>query len=334
MAAPEPGAEMRRRVFLGGLTVGWVAPAIGQSRQKPIVGYLSSRSPGDSAHIIAAFRKGLGEAGYVIDKDVTIEERFAEGKINRLPELAAELMKSSVTVIAATGGTSSVLAAKPVVQGKIPLLFAMGGDPVKLGVVAGLARPEGNVTGIAFLVNGLAAKHTQLMRELAPKAATIGFLADAKDPNFEPDTKETQDAANQLGLKLVVVTASNDQELQSAFGTLVREQADALFVQVGPVTTDLRSKIATLAVWNKLPAIYGLREFVDAGGLMSYGTSITDANRQLGAYTGQVLRGRKPADLPVVQSTAFELVINRRVANALGLEIPTSILLRANEVIE
>jgi putative tryptophan/tyrosine transport system substrate-binding protein len=327
-------ANMRRRVFLGGLASGWAASALGQPRLKPTVAYLSTRSPSDSAHIIAAFHKGLGEEGYFADRNVTIEERFAEGRINRLPEFAAELMKGPATVMVATGGTSSVIAAKPVVQGKIPLLFAMGGDPIKLGVVASLARPGDNLTGIAFLVNGLAAKHTQLLRELAPKAAKIGFLGDAKDPNFASDTKETQDAANQLGLALVVVTASNDQELQSAFGTLMREQVDALFVQVGPVTTNLRSKIAALAAWNKLPAIYGLREFVDAGGLMSYGTSITDANRQLGAYTGQVLKGRKPADLPVVQSTSFELVINRKVADALRMEIPTSILLRANEVID
>ena len=300
----------------------------------PVVGYLSSRSPDDSRHIIAAFHKGLGEAGFKSGQNIQIESRFAEGRIDRLSSLAADLVRHPVNVLVATGGTSSVIAAKPVVPASLPLLFAMGGDPVKLGIVPSLARPGGNLTGIAFLVNGLAAKHIQLLRELAPKVSTIGFLADPKDPNFEPDTKETQEAANVLGLELVVVRASSEQELDEAFAALIREKVEGLFVQVGPVTTDLRTTIASRAARIQLPAIYGLREFVDAGGLMSYGTSITDANRQLGVYTGKVLKGTKPADLPVLQSTAFELVINLKVAKAIGLDVPTSILLRADEVIE
>jgi putative ABC transport system substrate-binding protein len=326
---------MRRREFLGvlGGSVAW--PVMARAQQAmPVVGYLSSRSPGDSGHIIAAFHKGLSETGFTPGQNIRVESRFAEGQIDRLPALAADLVRHPVNVLVATGGTSSVLAAKPVVPASLPLLFAMGGDPVKLGVVPSLARPGSNLTGIAFLVNGLAAKHTQLLRELAPKVATIGFLANPKDPNFEPDSRETQEAANVLGLKLVVARASTEPELDEAFATLKREQVEALFVQVGPVTTDLRTTIALRAASNKLPAIYGLREFVDAGGLMSYGTSITDANRQLGVYTGQVLKGAKPADLPVLQSTAFELLINLKVAKTIGLDVPTSILLRANEVIE
>jgi putative tryptophan/tyrosine transport system substrate-binding protein len=328
---------MKRREFLGvlgGAAAALPVAAWAQQAAQPVVGYLSSRSPGDSGHIIAAFHKGLGEAGFRVGQNIRVESRFAEGKIDRLPALAAELVRYPVNVLAATGGTSSVLAAKPVVPANLPLLFAMGGDPVKLGVVPSLARPGGNLTGIAFLVNGLAAKHTQLLRELAPKVETIGFLANPKDPNFEPDSRETQEAANLLGLKLVVVKTSSEQDLDEAFAILKREGAEALFVQVGPVTTDLRTTIASRAAARKLPAIYGLREFVDAGGLMSYGTSITDANRQLGVYTGQILKGTKPADLPVVQSTVFELVINLKVAKAIGLDVPTSILLRADEVIE
>jgi putative ABC transport system substrate-binding protein len=326
---------MRRREFLGVLgAAAWPTAALAQRPATPVVGYLSSRSPGDSRHIIAAFNKGLSEAGFEPGQNVRVESRFAEGQIDRLPALAAELVRHPVNVLVATGGTSSVLGAKPVVPATLPLLFAMGGDPVKLGVVPSLARPDGNLTGIAFLVNGLAAKHTQLLRELSPKVTTIGFLANPKDPNFEPDSRETQEAANLLGLKLVIVKASTERKLDEAFATLKRELVEALFVQVGPVTTDLRTTIALRAANNKLPAIYGLREFVDAGGLMSYGTSITDANRQLGVYTGRVLKGAKPADLPVVQSAAFELIINLRVAKAAGVEVPTSILLRANEVVE
>ena len=328
---------MKRREFLrvlGGAAAALPTDVRAQQASRAVVGYLSSRSPDDSRHIIAAFHNGLAESGFKSGQNVRIESRFAEGKIDRLPALATELVNFPVNVLAATGGTSSVLGAKPVVPTTLPLLFAMGGDPVKLGVVPSLARPGGNLTGIAFLVNGLAAKHTQLLRELAPQVGTIGFLANPKDPNFESDSKETQTAVNLLGLKLVVVKATAEHELDDAFALLKRDGASALFVQVGPVTTDLRTTIASRAAADKLPAIYGLREFVDAGGLISYGTSITDANRQLGVYTAQVLKGTKPADLPVVQSTAFELIINMKAAKAMGLEIPPSILLRADEVIE
>jgi putative ABC transport system substrate-binding protein len=328
---------MKRREFLrvlGGAAAVLPAAARGQQSMLPVIGYLSSRSPADSGHIIAAFQKGLAEMGLRADQNARIESRFAEGKIDRLPSLATELVNYPVNVLAATGGTSSVLGAKPVVPASLPLLFAMGGDPVKLGVVPSLARPGGNLTGIAFLVNGLAAKHTQLLSELAPNVRTIGFLANPKDPNFETDSRETQDAANVLGLRLVVVKATTERDLEDAFAILNREGARALFVQVGPVTTDLRTTIASRAAANKLPAIYGLREFVDAGGLISYGTSITDANRQLGVYTAQVLKGTKPADLPVLQSTAFELVINLKAAKAIGLEVPPTLLARADEVVE
>jgi putative ABC transport system substrate-binding protein len=265
---------------------------------------------------------------------VAIESRFAESRLDRLPALAADLVGQRVNVVVATGGTSSAVAAKPIVPATIPMVFAMGGDPVKLGIVDGLARPGGNATGIAFLVNGLTAKHLQLLQELAPNAKAIGFLVDPNDPNLPSDTKQAQEAAQLLGHKLVIINASAEGELEPAFAKLAKDKVEALFVQVGPFTTDQRVKIAALAARHALPTIYALREFVEAGGLMSYGTSITDANRQLGVYAGRVLKGIKPAELPVMQSTTFELIINLRVAKALGLDVPTSILLRADEVIE
>jgi putative tryptophan/tyrosine transport system substrate-binding protein len=327
---------MRRREFITliGGAAAWPLAARAQQAAKPVVGYLSSRSAGDSTHIIAAFRKGLGEAGFSEGHNVAIESRFAESHYDRLPALAAELVRRKVNVMVATGGTSSAVAAKPVVPSTIPMVFAMGGDPVKLGIVDGLARPGGNVTGIAFLVNGLTAKHLQLLMELAPRATVVGFLVNPTDPNLASDKQQGEEAARVLGHKLVIVNASAESDLEPAFATLAKERVGALFVQVGPFTTDQRTKISALAARYALPAIYALREFVDAGGLMSYGTSIVDANRQLGIYTGRVLKGTRPADLPVMQSTTFELVINLKAARALGLDIPTSILLRADEVIE
>ncbi len=210
----------------------------------------------------------------------------------------------------------------------------MGGDPVKLGLVASLARPGGHMTGVSFLVNGLAPKQIQFLRELAPRAAVIGFLVNPSNPNLPSETRATQEAADALGLKLVVVKASAASDFDPAFTTLAQERVEAVFVDVDPLFVDQRTTLTALAARHRLPAIYALREFVDAGGLMSYGTSITEANRQLGLYTGRVLKGTKPADLPVLQSTTFELVINLRTAKALGLTIPPSLLLRADQVIE
>ena len=327
---------MRRRDFvmlLGG-AVAWPLAANAQQPALPLIGYLSSRSPRDSAHIITAFRQGLKDAGFVEGQSVAIEYRFAEGRNERLATLAAELVGRQVNVVVATGGSRSAVAAKPVVPATIPIVFAMGGDPVKLGVVASLARPGGNMTGVSFLVRELAPKQIQLLRELAPKAAVMGFLVNPNNPDFASATKATQEAADALGRKLVVVKAGAASDFDPAFATLVQQRVAALFVDVDPFFADQRTKLAALAARHRLPAIYGLREFVDAGGLMSYGTSITDANRQLGLYTGRVLKGTKPADLPVLQSTTFELVINLKTAKALGLTIPPSLLLRADKVVE
>jgi putative ABC transport system substrate-binding protein len=330
---------MRRREFtvlLGGAAALFGCPRwLGaQPATMPVIGYLSSRSRADSAHIIAAFHKGLGEAGFTDGRNLRIEWRFAESHLDRLPTLAADLVRHPVDIVVATGGTSSAVAAKPVVPATIPLVFAMGGDPVKLGIVEGLARPGGSATGVAFLVNALTTKHLQLLVELTPEAKTIGFLVSPDDPNTLSDTKQAQEAASLLGHKLIIVNAKAPSDLEAAFAALIKDKVEALFVQIGPFTTDQRTKITELAASHPLPTIYALREFVDAGGLMSYGTSITDANRQLGTYVGRILKGIKASDLPVMQSTTFELVINMKVAKALGLKVPTSILLRADEIIE
>jgi putative ABC transport system substrate-binding protein len=252
----------------------------------------------------------------------------------REPTAAYPISRSRHRLIVATGGTVSVVKAKPVVPSSIPIVFAMGGDPVTLGIVASLNRPGGNITGVSFLLNRLATKEVELLHELVPKAVVLGFLVNPKDPNAESDTRETQAAADALGLKLVVGKASTEGEIDSAFAAFAQQQVAALFVDTEPFFTDQRGKIVGLAAQHLLPAVYQVREFASAGGLVIYGTSITDANRQLGVYTGRVLQGIKPADLPVVQSTTFELIINLKTAKALGLDIPAKLLALANEVIE
>jgi ABC-type uncharacterized transport system substrate-binding protein len=329
--------KIKRRDFmrlLGGAAVTWPLAARAQQTTLPVIGYLSSRSPSDSAHIVAAFRQGLQEAGFVEGQNVAIESRFAEGHFDRLPALAADLVRRQVNVFVATGGTVSVVKAKPVVPATIPIVFAMGGDPVKLGVVASLARPGSNITGVSFLVNELAAKSVELLHELVPKAAVIGFLVNPNDPNAESDTRGAQTAADAFGLKLVVAKASTASAIESAFTTFVQQQVAALFVDTEPFFTDQRANIVALAARHALPAVYQLREFAAAGGLITYGTSITDANRQLGVYTGRVLKGTNPADLPVMQSMKFELIINLKTAKALGLTIPPHLLMLADEVIQ
>jgi len=328
---------MRRRNFItlvSGVAAGLPFAARAEQHAMPIVGYLSTRSLDDSANIVAAFRRGLNETGYTEGQSVMIEWRFAEGHYDRLPALAADLVRRQVNILVATGGTGSAVAAKPLLPATMPMVFAMGGDPVKLGIVPDLARPRGNATGITFLVNALTAKQLQLLQELAPKAKVIGFLVNPNDPNLPSQINQAREATTALDHKLVIANATTERDLESAFATLSQERVEALFVQVDPFFTDRRGDIAALAARYSLPAIYALREFADAGGLMSYGTSITDANRQLGVYAGQVLKGKKPADLPVTQSTKFELVINLKTAKALGLTISNQMQLLADEVIE
>jgi len=327
---------MRRRDFIaivGGTAATWPLAARAQQVTMPVIGYLSSRSPGDSAAIIAAFHKGLSEAGYVEGKNVTIESRFAAGHMDQLAKLAADLVSRKVSVIVATGGTSSVVAAKAATA-TIPIVFVMGGDPVRLGIVSSLARPGGNITGITFLANGLAAKEVQLLHELVPKAVLLGFLVNPYDPNEKSDAAEAQDAADRLGQKIVVVKAGTEKDLEAVFATLAQQHAGALFVDVEPFLAMHQPDIISLANRYSLPTVSSLEGFAAAGGLMNYGTSIVDANRQLGVYTAQVLKGAKPADLPIMEPTKFRLVVNKKTTNKLGLDLPISILLRADEVIE
>jgi putative ABC transport system substrate-binding protein len=312
------------------------ASLVGESQQPamPVIGYLSQRSPTDSASIVAAFRQGLKEEGYVEGQNVAIEFRYAEGQIDRVPALASDLVRRKVSVFVATGGTGSVVKAKPIVPRTIPIVFAMGGDPVKLGVVASLARPGDNITGVSFLINELAAKEVELLHELAPKAAVIGFLANPSDPNYESDTKGAQAAADALGRKLVVVKARTESELDPAFAALAQQKIAVLFVNADPLFTVNSPKILGLAARHAMLTVSSWEGFAADGGLISYGTSISEANRQLGIYTGRILKGARPGDLPVVQPTKFQLVINLKTAKALGLTIPPSVLLRADQVIE
>jgi putative tryptophan/tyrosine transport system substrate-binding protein len=328
---------VRRREFItliGGAVAAWPLTARAQQAAMPLIGYLSTRSLADSAHIVDAFRKGLDEVGYTEGHNVSIEFRFAEGRQDRLQELAADLVRRAVNVVVATGGTASAVAAKPIVPATIPLVFAMGGDPVKLGIVDGLARPGGSATGISFLVSEMAAKHVELLNELMPKSAVIGFLANPNNPNLVSATTQARRAAELFKQKLIIVNANAETDLDPAFTMLVQEGVKGLFVEVDPFFTDQRARLAALAARHALPTVYALREFIDAGGLISYGTSITDANRQLGVYTGRILKGIRPAELPVMQSALFELVINLKTAKALGIDIPPTLLARADEVIE
>ena len=328
---------MRRREFItliGGMAAAWPLATRAQQPAMPVIGYLSQRSPTDSASIVVAFRQGLEQEGFVEGQNVTIIFRYAEGQIDRLPTLASELVRRGVNVFVATGGTGSVVKAKAVVPPTIPIVFAMGGDPVKLGVVASLARPGDNITGVSFLLTEIAAKEIELLHELMPKAAVMGVLANPNDSNYELDIKGSQMAADALGHKLVVVKASTESEIKLAFTTLAEQHVSALFVNADPLYVVNSPKILGLAARHAMPTVSSWEGFAADGGLISYGTSINEANRQLGIYTGKVLRGIRPGDLPVTQSTKFQLVINLKTAKALGLTIPASFLATADDVVE
>jgi putative ABC transport system substrate-binding protein len=329
------GAAVRRRdliKLIASSAATWPLAAQAQQATPPLIGYLSGR--GNSADIIAAFRRGLSEAGFVDGQNVIIESRFADGEFDRLPALAAELIARNVNVFVATGGTVSAVKAKPVVPRTVPMVFAMGGDPVKLGIVTSLNRPGDNLTGIAFLVNGLAAKQVELLHQLAPKAAVMGFLVNPKDPNAEGDINDAQAAAAALGHKLIIGKASTEGEIDSTFVTFGEQGVAALFVDAEPFLLDQRKKIIALAAQQAMPIVSQFRLFAVDGALASYGTSLTEANRLLGVYTGRVLKGTKPADLPVVQSTKFDLVLNLKTAKVLSLSIPDKLFTTADEVIE
>jgi putative tryptophan/tyrosine transport system substrate-binding protein len=326
--------DIGRRQFistLGGVAVAWPLAARAQQPALPVVGFLNSASASAFEHLVQAFRDGLGEAGYVEGRNVAIEYRWAEGQIDRLPALAADLIQRQVAVIVTSGGDVSALAAKAATS-SIPIVSTIGGDPVKEGLVASFNRPGGNLTGATLFARS-ADKRLELLHELVPKAVTIMALFDPDDPVMVLDMESAQTAANTLGLQVRLAKASTKSELEAAFETVARDRPDALFVGPNPFYVLHREQIVGLAAHHAIPAIYALREFPAAGGLISYGTRLADTYRQVGIYAGKILKGERPADLPVVQPTKFELVINLKTAKTLGLDVPPTLAI-ADEVIE
>jgi putative tryptophan/tyrosine transport system substrate-binding protein len=324
---------MRRRAFISliGGAMAWPLAARAQ-QPTPVIGYLGAGFPASGASSVAIIRQGLAEAGYVDGRNVTIEYRFAEGKYDRLPALAAELVRRQVAAIVAVP-TPAALAAKAATT-TIPIVFAAAEDPVKLGLVGNLARPSGNMTGASILYAELGPKQLGLLRELVPTAARIGLLINPNNVNAEDLTIGLTAAGAAMGVQIEVVQASNILEIDAAFASLARKRADALVVGTDSFFFNRRLQLATLATRHAIPTIYNARDYAEAGGLMSYGTRLMEALRQVGIYTGRILQGAKPADLPVVQSSKFEFVINLSTARALGLEVPPTLLARADEVIE
>ena len=325
---------MRRREFialLGGVAATWPLAARAQQPAMPVVGFLRSAPSADSRYLVAAFRQGLKEAGFVEGQNHGIEYRWADNQLDRLPALVADLLHRQVALI--VGNTPSALAAKAATT-MVPIVFASGDDPVRNGLVASLSRPGGNVTGIGFLSAQLGAKQLGLLRELRSGAARIAVLVDPKFPTTERLLSEVKTAASTMGQEIEVLYVSSDREIETAFTMLVQRGAVALLTGSGGFLLIQRERIAALAARHRIPAIYVLRDYVAAGGLMSYATNITDTYRQAGIYAGRILKGEKPGDLPVMLSTKFELVINLKTAKALGLEIPDKLLALADEVIE
>jgi putative ABC transport system substrate-binding protein len=327
---------MRRREFilaLGG-AVAWSTAARGQQAPMPVVGFLNSGSSQGREHFAVAFRKGLGELGFVEGQNVAIEYRWAEDQYDRLPAMAADLIGRKVAVIAATGGGVIAASAAKKVTSTIPIVFTASGDPVKEGLVDSLSHPGGSITGVTAFTSSLGAKQLELLHAIVPATHVIAVLVYRNNPDSKEQLKEVQVAADKLALQIIVLTAGDERDFGAAFAALVQQGAGALLIVSDPFFTTNRVQLASLAARHGVPAIYTLREFPMAGGLMSYATNIPDAYRQAGVYVGKILKGAKPADLPVMRPTKFELVINLKTAKTLGLAVPPTLLAIADEVIE
>ena len=327
---------IRRREFialLGGAAAAWPVTARAQQPAMPVIGYLSSATPAGFAHFVAAFRQGLSEAGYVEGRNVAFQFRWAEGQIDRLPALAADLVGRQVAVIVATGGSQPALAAKSATS-TTPIVFTGGGDPVRSGLVASIARPGGNATGAVNFSPVLTAKRLELLRQLVPMTSLIAVLSNPNNPDAEMQVRDVQEAARAAGQPIHIVNASSERGLDAAFAEMIQHRMGALFVIADPLFTSRRAQLVSLTAQNAIPASYPFRDFSLAGGLMSYGANLPDVHRQVGVYTGRILKGAKPDDLPVLQPTRFDLVINLKTAKALGLTVPDKLLALADEVIE
>jgi putative tryptophan/tyrosine transport system substrate-binding protein len=313
--------------------VAWPLAIRAQQAASPVIGFLSARSAGDRGGLAAAFRRGLNESGFIEGQNVVIEYRWAEFHYDRLPALAAELVRRKVAVIAAISGTPSVLAARAATTA-IPIVFAMGSDPVTSGAVSSLSHPGANVTGASFFTTALGAKRLELLRELVPRVANIAILVNPSNPASTADASSVETAAQGIGQRVALFKVSADGQIDGAFNTMVEQRMDGLVMSADPLFVNEGAKLAALTARYTLPAIYTARENVAAGGLMSYGTIQSDAYRQAGVYVGRILKGAKPADLPVVLPTRYELVINLKTAKALGINVPPMLLARADEAIE
>jgi ABC-type uncharacterized transport system substrate-binding protein len=327
---------MRRREFttlLVGAVAGWPLATRAQQSAMPVIGFLSSRSPAEAAAAVNAFRSGLGEVGYFEGKNLIIEYRWAEGHYDRLPALATEFVNRPVHVIAATGGDVSALAAKSVTT-TIPIVFTAGGDAVKIGLVSSFNKPGGNITGVNLFFTEMGAKRLELLRLLIPNATTIAMLVNPYNPTSLVDQEDVRAGARSISAQVSVFTASSENDIERALSRIAEEKIPTLLIGDDPFLFSQRDQLVRLSAHHAIPTIYFSREFADAGGLISYGTSITNGYRQTGVYVGRILKGDKAGDLPVLQPTKFELVINLKTAKALGLEIPPTLLARADEVIE
>jgi ABC-type uncharacterized transport system substrate-binding protein len=327
---------MRRRDFIsifGGAAAAWPLAARGQQPTMPVIGFLSSRSPSESASVEAAFREGLKEAGYIEGQNLHIAFRWADGQFARLPPLAEALVDLRVAVIVAVGGVNAAFAAKSATA-TIPIVFVVGVDPVANGLVASLNRPAGNITGVTVMSAELVLKRLELLRELAPKGAAVAMLVNPLSPESTHEIKDVQVAAQTMGLQLKMFNASTLNELNTAFAAIAEQRPDALLVGTDPFFLLRREELTVLAARIGVPAIYPFREFAPSGGLISYGTNIASTYRQAGIYTGRILKGTKPAELPIMLPTKFQMVVNLKTAKVLGLEVPPMLIARADEVIE